>query len=159
MAQKSKFRQRFEDQIILLAVSTLFGMVMLFFTSVVGPYYTRYIQEPIDSIAAPYRGAVALQMLFIGAVLAIGFALFELRSRRRRTYALLEVMVGIFAATYASNEIFYGTSPDAQVKAVFATLAGLYIIVRGLDNLDQGTKMVRALNTLQTENVTEAREV
>jgi hypothetical protein len=85
----------------------------------------------------PYVGTFYLQLAFTVLVILIGFGLFVLRNRRRDIYAVLEIFVGIFAAVYASNELVDATTPNSLTKAVVATVGGLYIIVRGLDNLQQ----------------------
>jgi hypothetical protein len=84
-------------------------------------------------------GDVILQFIFVTAVLLLGGSLFWLRTTYRRVYAITEIIVGVLAATYASNELLGAATSESRAKAIFASLGGLYIIVRGFDNWSQAT--------------------
>jgi hypothetical protein len=74
-------------------------------------------------------------LVFLG-VAAIGYGLFRLRQAHQAVYGLLEVMFGIITANYAWPN-FYQTS---SVGSIAALLGSLYVIVRGLDNIDKSLK-------------------
>lgn len=83
-------------------------------------YYRRFVGETF-----PVWG-LALGAMFIGTFL------FWFRSRLRLPYGIVETFVGVFAAAQLAN-------PSAYNSAFFFQLsAGLYIIVRGLDNVEKG---------------------
>ncbi|MFY7740557.1 MAG: PIN domain-containing protein [Flavobacterium sp.] len=77
--------------------------------------------------------------LLIAILIACSFGMFELRTKKPITYGLIEIGVGImaiiamFAPTFVLNQLTINM--DFYIKIA----AGLYIIVRGLDNLSKGT--------------------
>jgi hypothetical protein len=81
-----------------------------------------------------YFSTIAIEIVFIFAVVTCGSLLYWLRQRNRGLYACLEIAFGILAGVYAVNQIYPAPDPDSLAKAMFATVGGVYIIVRGLDN-------------------------
>jgi hypothetical protein len=86
----------------------------------------------------------ALAMLVTGAIsLAAGVFVFRIRCRRPFYYGLTEIVFGMAvfvfsvfpsSTTLVSDEI----SPIGMMISKYLTLAaGLYIVVRGLDNIDR----------------------
>ena len=69
--------------------------------------------------------------------LVVGVALFIFRSRQRLGYGLVEVAIGIFATYYSQKADL--SNPDSIVRV----LAGLYIVVRGLDSIGKGIEGTR----------------
>ncbi|MFO1471775.1 MAG: PIN domain-containing protein [Turneriella sp.] len=69
--------------------------------------------------------------------LVVGVALFIFRSRQRLDYGLVEVAIGIFATYYSQKADL--SNPDSIVRV----LAGLYIVVRGLDSIGKGIEGTR----------------
>lgn len=68
----------------------------------------------------------------------LGIFLFWFRSRYRLSYGIVEALFGFFAAARLANPSTYDSTFFLQL------VAGLYIIVRGLDNIEkgiQGTKV------------------
>ncbi len=94
-------------------------------TELVGPFFENYLATPVAQFAARHHDQILLQLLFVLLVVFAGVGLFILRSAYRRTYAIIEIFVGIFAATYSGNELFSSAAADSQVKAVFAALGGV----------------------------------
>lgn len=89
----------------------------------------------------PYAGPLAVS----AAVLFVGIALFWFRMRLRVTYGLTEILVGVSIASYKYIETAQGGGPNAAADAnlIIALLtAGVYLVVRGLDNMQQGLKAV-----------------
>ncbi len=72
---------------------------------------------------------------FLLAALPAAWGLFALRCWQRALYGLLEVIVGVLAVGNASPSA--GRDPT-NLTAALAVIAGVYIIIRGLDNIDQG---------------------
>jgi hypothetical protein len=66
--------------------------------------------------------------------IGLAFGLYVLRSKQRFIYGSIEVIVGIAAI---STTIF-GQSPSPGLALLVAVSSGIYIIVRGLDNIDNG---------------------
>jgi hypothetical protein len=79
-------------------------------------------------------GSITVQSVFVLAVVACAWLLSWLRQNERGFYAVLEIVFGILAGLYAANQFYGAPDPDTRVKGVFATVGGIYIIVRGLDN-------------------------
>jgi hypothetical protein len=73
-------------------------------------------------------------------VLSIGVGLFYFRKYARLTYGVLEVAFGI---AWASSFVLHLDGPNPK-SDFFALMAVLYLIVRGLDNCDEGLEMRRA---------------
>lgn len=62
----------------------------------------------------------------------LGIALFWFRSRYRLSYGVIEVLFGLFTASRLANPSTFDFTFILQLAA------GLYIIVRGLDNIEKG---------------------
>lgn len=92
------------------------------------------IVRALQQVAQQYLASLVFQSLFIVMIGAIAAALFKLRTRRLRLYANLEILFGLFASVYAANELYAALTPESRTKGLFATVAGIYIIIRGLDN-------------------------
>jgi hypothetical protein len=76
---------------------------------------------------------VPFQLLFLLFIVLLASLLYALRSTRRRIYAALEIMCGCMTAVIEANHI-YGSSKQEAPGYFLPTLAGLYIIIRGIDN-------------------------
>jgi hypothetical protein len=66
----------------------------------------------------------------IGFIAVAGPILYALRSRMRIVYGVAEVMVGYYTA---ANAVL--TTSNDRSREVLAVLGGVYIVVRGLDNV------------------------
>jgi hypothetical protein len=87
------------------------------------------------------RDAIGLILQFPRAaqavsVLVVGALLFLFRLKRRATYGAVEVIVGVMVGV----ERFEGTSllPSNASLTLGILCAGVYLVVRGLDNVHQG---------------------
>lgn len=79
--------------------------------------------------------ATRYEFIIVGTALVLGFYLFQLRLNLRLLYGISEVMVGLFVAAYRhtqSTSIWH-----FDVFLPFLT-AGVYLVVRGFDNIHQG---------------------
>lgn len=87
----------------------------------------------------PWSALWALTEKWWGTAVAVlaatagAFALFELRKRRRRMYAVLEFMVA--QVTIALAVTSQSPTPERGIKLA----AGIYLIVRAIDNYRQGS--------------------
>jgi hypothetical protein len=55
-------------------------------------------------------------------------------AKMARHLCAVEIGSGILAAVYAANQFYVAPDPDSELKGFVATVGGIYIIVRGLDN-------------------------
>jgi hypothetical protein len=77
-------------------------------------------------------------------VLGVGVLIHRLRCTQRGKYGFIETVVGALTVWFALNKIF---TPEPATPAppdhwidVIALLGGLYVVVRGLDNCENGLK-------------------
>lgn len=85
----------------------------------------------------PYAGP----FLVSAAVFLLGMGLFGLRLRYRATYGFSEILAGISIASYKYIEASTGsqTAVPTDPNLIIALLtAGVYLVVRGLDNMHHG---------------------
>ena len=68
---------------------------------------------------------------------SLGVFLFWFRSRYRLYYGIVEVLFGLLATTRSANPTSYDSTFVVQI------IAGIYIIVRGLDNVEKGIEGLR----------------
>lgn len=82
-------------------------------------------------------------LIAVGALVA-GLFLFWVRQKARSIYGLCEIAAGVFIVVFTFFPIDASVSgtDQSQIAVILnqrlAELAGLYVIVRGLDNLGQG---------------------
>jgi hypothetical protein len=84
-------------------------------------------------------------ILFILFML-MGVAFYHLRVARRITYGSIELVFAVIAMWIAINRMAGG---NFSTQYILALLTGLYIMVRGLQNLDDG---LRSLADLERKN-------
>ena len=90
------------------------------------------------ALADPASRVYAFPGLNAAAVLAVGLALFAVRRRYRSTYGAVEVVIGVVVAlTQTVDVLNSGRAIDGRFVLAMLT-AGVYLVVRGLDNVDQG---------------------
>lgn len=77
--------------------------------------------------------------LTVGVTLGAGLVLFFFRKYFRSTYGLSEAIVGlVVAADHVKDHLDKGGTDSGLYLALLT--AGVYLVVRGLDNVDQGRK-------------------
>jgi hypothetical protein len=78
------------------------------------------------------------------AVMAVGVTAYWVRCTRRSTYGFIELIVGTVTVWLSLSKIFQVRSPGDPPPEIWANiialLGGLYIVVRGLDNIENGLK-------------------
>jgi hypothetical protein len=77
--------------------------------------------------------AIVLFLLFV----LVGFSVYHLRVVRRVTYGIMELAVAIVAMWIAIDAMAGGVF---SLPFIVALLSGLYIMVRGLQNIDDGLR-------------------
>jgi hypothetical protein len=75
-------------------------------------------------------------ILFVVVSAAI-WLLFKLRRRRRLIYGLIECFVGI---VFIGRVLFFSDAKYLSRFDFFGILSGIYIVIRGLDNIESGMK-------------------
>lgn len=74
-------------------------------------------------------------LFWVAFLVLIGFALFEVRQKRRQLYGFVEIGFGILTIAVC----FYPSIILANWDFYLKIVAGLYVIVRGLDNVQIGS--------------------
>jgi hypothetical protein len=135
----------FEEWIIRIG-TFIFGAIFVIvaingflrFEATVDPYIAPFYQ-PVLAFTRVYVSGVLIQLLTATLIILTAAVLFFIRSRARRLYATIEILFGVLASMYVARQI-YEPGPNSGIKAVFATVAGIYIVVRGFDNWQQASK-------------------
>ncbi|MDM0046210.1 hypothetical protein QTH91_17090 [Variovorax dokdonensis] len=116
---------------------TMLGIVFLF----VGLFYYGLIVSGKDFfrwIDPKLTSPVSRAAFFSIVALVVGSVLFFVRSFARAFYGFHEALVGIFIAGYnAYKAVGFPSSWDSGVYLALVT-AGVYLVVRGLDNIQVG---------------------
>lgn len=114
-------------------ISVIIGLLTEKIANRLYPYLTP-IFSPLLTFLRDHVSEAAFQLGFVVLVTLASIALYLLRSRQRRLYASLEIVFGVSVAVYAANQTYVVSVGDTQLKNFFATMAGIYVIIRGLDN-------------------------
>jgi hypothetical protein len=104
--------------------------------------------------AAIYGILYGSPSLYFASGIVAALALFWMRKRYRIFYGVIEVMVGLATLQQAARIGKGGFSSDFSADfqtfqwklALLATLAAVYIVVRGLDNIEQGWRNRKTTN-------------
>lgn len=102
---------------LLLAILFLVSLVLI----------VRYYGDIVDRL----KNTILIIILVV-----FGFLLFEVREKRRQLYGFVEVGFGVLTITI----VFYPYLISNNWDKLFKIAAGLYVIVRGLDNLYKGSE-------------------
>jgi hypothetical protein len=86
-----------------------------------------------------FTSAIERSISQVTVFVCIGIAVFVLRSRLLFLYGLVEVFVGALVAWLLVVK-FNSTPPFTDNLTWLSVLSGVYIIVRGLDNMDKANK-------------------
>ncbi len=116
----------FKNQLWLL-IRLLFYALLAF----AAIYTTRHLVTPFLQQKTSSIGFWPL-----AGICSAGFLLFLWRERLRLSYGILEVVVGAITSYAVFPTRFSDGAPDSVIY--LQLLAGLYIIVRGLDNIGKG---------------------
>lgn len=102
-------------------------------------FYGFYVWVQVAVIFAGwlYKSMPAYSVLFPVVVLSVGSTLFMIRQRYRFFYGVTEIVVGLAVAVHLSQTYSSDATNAANVFIGLVT-AGAYLVVRGLDNVQQG---------------------
>lgn len=107
--------------------SILINIVIAILAIIVVIFIIRNFQEYLD---------VLTNIVWIILLIIFGFLLFEIREKRRQLYGFLEVGFAILTIVL----IFYPNLILSNFDFYLKICAGLYVMVRGLDNLYKGSE-------------------
>jgi hypothetical protein len=129
---KNRWLQRAITLLLVILILTLIllvgiGLVLLFGWPFVLAGFWRTLRESMASIWV--RGLVTALLAMVGVLLYI------VRTSWRALYGAAEIVIGI-AACWSG----LGSSSASELSASLTVASGVYIVVRGLDNLRQGSK-------------------
>jgi hypothetical protein len=111
--------------------------------------YKKYLFPGVIAIVsaiAVYGAFYGSPRIYVLSGMWIAGVLFWLRKRRRLAYGLTEVLAGLFtlyqSSTIGRGAFSSGFSDGFQTYRwqliLISTLGAIYVIIRGLDNIDQG---------------------
>jgi|GEM_PF-6136914 len=88
-----------------------------------------------DYIHKTINSDMPRSLVLLAMVLVIAWGLFTLRAKRRFWYGALEVMIGLMVT---GAEIFFSNVHEFDEFNYLKIATGIYIIIRGLDNIEKG---------------------
>jgi hypothetical protein len=98
---------------------------------------------------------VVLKYYFVaGGCLLVGLMIYYLRTMRQALYGIIEVGIGIvlMSANYQTMLVLLvGDFQSVESTPALALAAGVYVVVRGLDNVQKGVSKGSFASTLLTE--------
>lgn len=139
------------------SIKTSYLDVMLFF-SLAFVYYTvgAAFHNLVIYLASPSSGHTATVLITTLITSIIGIVLFIFRLKSRLLYGVSEIFVGLFIASYRAATT--DTDGYVQVEFLLALLtAGVYLVVRGMDNVHQAMKQ-RTLENAKSLESTQAHK-
>jgi hypothetical protein len=134
---------------------TTFFAIILPFSVVAGAISHAVLVASADLIVAALAFAPPLRIAYVSMAAA---ALFLLRLRVRAVYGLSEVYVGLYIAAekLGEHDVISLLAKDRQLGLTILC-GGVYLIVRGLDNIHQGLSKDPVLALLPLEFVLRGR--
>lgn len=129
----------------------------LFVTFLVGFYRSilivwnatgTYIIPVVSDYVAAYRLKAPLIILIVIAAVASSYAAYATRTFKRVAYGISELLFGLGSIMISVYTVVVGSFIDSSIapkdidigQPIFGFLAGVYIIVRGLVNIEDGMK-------------------
>jgi hypothetical protein len=131
----------------------IFLTLALFGAVVASYHFTRealkliwYLCTILIGIPIRYGWFLLLYILIVVVLISISVAAYQLRSKHRIVYGLIETMFGIMTIIYTVSQVLVnpylsGKAPiaeDVGSTLIVQLVAGMYIIVRGLTNVEDG---------------------
>ncbi|MBF6650221.1 hypothetical protein [Methylobacter sp. BlB1] len=107
-----------------------------------GLFYYSLLVVLHDLFLFLYKSSSEHLTVVVPAVLTLvlGISLYRLRLKQRVLYGISEVIVGITVAVSRVQSGFSIEHPDNTELYIAILTAGIYLVVRGLDNIDAGLK-------------------
>jgi hypothetical protein len=134
-------KERADWMLYRTVLTTLFGVVLF---ALVDHFFVESSTATVGGIPELILGnsylVTAFHALCVSLILIAGVGLYFVRCRRPALYGQIEIFSGLGAALFASNQLTAGIAtgalaPPRVAVAVFAAVAALYVIARGLDNI------------------------
>jgi hypothetical protein len=98
------------------------------------------LRGPVPWSRASTTALVTMILLATAGVLGFGAGLFWFRLKWRALYDLIEVMVGVLIAVVNIVDSPPEVPPDDPSFVLVLLTASVYLVVRGLDNVHQGSE-------------------
>lgn len=120
-------------------LGALIGSILLIPVSVIMLSLYSVAVDAVDWVHSPDLNAHIVNMLSLGIVLISGYSLFLFRKKYRSIYGATEILIGVVIAMHNAQSLFEKGNLDPTLFFAFIT-AGIYLVVRGLDNIHEGNK-------------------
>ncbi len=120
-------------------LGALIGSILLIPVSVIMLSLYSITVDAADWVHSPNLNAHIVNMLSLGIVLVSGYSLFLFRKKYRSIYGSTEILIGVVIAMHNAQSLFERGNLDPTLFFAFIT-AGIYLVVRGLDNIHEGNK-------------------
>lgn len=105
----------------------------------------------LGRVVLAHQLETAVYVFFAVALCTVALLFYRLRCRHRLAYGMCEVAFGAVSIFYASHGLLQylidqssGSSGSVTPNTTFALIAGLYVIVRGLSNIEDALRIRRA---------------
>ena len=134
-------KERADWTLYQIVLTTLLGVVLF---ALIDHFFVESPTAAVGGIPELILGnsylVTAFHALCVSLILIVGVGLYFVRCRRPALYGQIEIFSGLGAALFASNQLTAGIVTGALVPpriavAVFAAVAALYVVARGLDNI------------------------
>jgi len=119
-------------------LGALMGSAFLIPVGVVILSVYSLVVDTVDWMHSPNLNAYMVNMISSGVVLISGYSLFLFRKNYRSFYGVTEVLIGVVIAMNNAQSLFQKGNLDLTLIFAFIT-AGIYLVVRGLDNIHEGS--------------------
>lgn len=131
-------KKAFEDEWVLNFV--IFKAVFLIPTA--GLFYYSLFVSLYDLSIFIYKKSSGNLTIVVPtfSALALGIMLYKFRLKQRVLYGVSEIMVGVTVTVFHARTSYPAGHLDNPELYIAILTAGIYLIVRGLDNIDQGIK-------------------
>jgi hypothetical protein len=118
------------------------GVVVMLIAAGIGIGFTGVAFVALDMVEAIQRitGRNTLVLVTIGSTLVFGTLLFAVRLHLRLVYGISEALVGVTVAAHRASVESSTVVPTQPTFYLAVLTAGIYLVVRGLDNIHQAIK-------------------
>jgi hypothetical protein len=99
-------------------------------------------------------GVQAMQLLIAGIVLLFGWLAFLFKQKDQRSYGLVEVFFAAIAGVITARQIKFGADWSGQAAALVGVI---YIVSRGLNNVRDGTNVLRQREKARRDEIERKR--
>ncbi len=123
-------------------LGALMGSIFLIPVGVVILSVYSLVVDTVAWMQAPNLNAYVVSMTSLSVVSFSGYTLFLFRQKYRSFYGATEVFIGVAIAMNNAQSLFQKGNLDLTLVFAFIT-AGVYLVVRGLDNIYEGNIVKR----------------